>query len=116
MKTQKDLANCLQITQGPVSDAKRRGVFPREWAHKIAKKYGVSMDWILMGKGPMLNEPNPEPKLEQEVREGSLELPKKFFVLQKKLQYILEKGNLGQQKDIRQAIEEVYDEIFLDSE
>ena len=50
IKTQQGLANKLNMTQGSVSDAKKRGEFPTGWAFKIAQIYGLSTDWLLTGK------------------------------------------------------------------
>jgi hypothetical protein len=50
-KTQTDLATFLGITQASVAGAKKRGLFPIEWAYKIAQAYGTSTDWLLSGKG-----------------------------------------------------------------
>ena len=115
MKTQTELAIFLKITPGPVTDAKRRDVFPIEWALKISQHYNVSIDWILTGK-EFFNRPLQKNKSGQEVNEEALKISRKASILQKKLQYILENGNLGQQKDIGRSIEELYDEIFLELE
>lgn len=49
----KELADFLEISGSSVSGTKGRGNFPLEWAHKIAKEYNGSTDWILEGRGPM---------------------------------------------------------------
>jgi phage repressor protein C with HTH and peptisase S24 domain len=56
LSTQNDVAEALSITQPPISDAKKRGVFPAEWALKIASAYNLSTDWIMTGEGPMARE------------------------------------------------------------
>ena len=56
LSTQKEVAEALSITQPPVSDAKKRGVFPVEWAFKLASAYNLSTDWLMTGKGPMVRE------------------------------------------------------------
>ena len=53
LSTQKDVADALSITQPPISDAKKRGLFPAEWALKIASAYNVSTDWLMTGEGAM---------------------------------------------------------------
>ncbi len=53
LSTQKDVADALSITQPPISDAKKRGIFPAEWALKIASTYNVSTDWLMTGEGSM---------------------------------------------------------------
>ncbi|WP_417913705.1 helix-turn-helix domain-containing protein [Candidatus Electronema sp. JM] len=44
------LAKLLGITQPSVSDRKSKGVFPIEWAYVIARKYNLSLDWLLTGE------------------------------------------------------------------
>jgi predicted transcriptional regulator len=48
--TQQDLAKSLDITQSAVSDAKKRGKFPRRWAEKLSKKFDISLDFLLSGE------------------------------------------------------------------
>lgn len=47
INTQRELAKKLGITPGGVNSAKRRGVFPKNWAVKLSKLLGESIDWIL---------------------------------------------------------------------
>ncbi len=56
LSTQNDVAEALSITQPPISDAKKRGTFPAEWALKIASAYNLSTDWLMTGEGPMTRE------------------------------------------------------------
>ncbi len=44
------LAKLIGITQPSVSDRKKRGIFPVEWAYIIAIKYNLSLDWLLTGE------------------------------------------------------------------
>lgn len=48
--TQQDLAGTLKITQSAVSDAKKRGRFPRRWAEKLSQKFSISLDFLLSGE------------------------------------------------------------------
>ena len=50
INTQQDLAGSLAITQSAVSDAKKRGKFPRRWAEKLSKKFDISLDFLLSGE------------------------------------------------------------------
>ncbi|MDL2272126.1 helix-turn-helix domain-containing protein, partial [Desulfovibrio sp. OttesenSCG-928-I05] len=47
------LAKALGITQGGISSAKRRGRIPDKWLVKTASVYGVYLEWLHSGKGPM---------------------------------------------------------------
>ena len=51
-KTFADVATALDVRQSAVSDAKRRGRIPSHWLETILRKYGVSRQWILTGRGP----------------------------------------------------------------
>lgn len=46
------LARKLQISPGTVSSWRARGSIPYESAVEIAEKDGVSLDWLLLGRGP----------------------------------------------------------------
>jgi len=48
--TQQDLAGTLGITQSAISDAKKRGRFPRRWAEKLSVKFDISLDFLLSGE------------------------------------------------------------------
>lgn len=52
LKSQTGIANVLGIQPASVSGSKKRGLFPIEWAFRIAQKFGLSTDWILTGEGP----------------------------------------------------------------
>jgi len=56
IKTQSSLAYSLGIRDASITGAKQRKTFPSDWAVKIALNYGLSMDWILTGEGPMRRE------------------------------------------------------------
>ena len=47
IKTQKDLAVALGITQPCISDARKRNVFPSDWLVKISLIYGMTFNSIL---------------------------------------------------------------------
>lgn len=42
IRSQKDLADALAITQPSISNSRRRGVFPSRWVVKLAIKYGLN--------------------------------------------------------------------------
>ncbi|GAB6036302.1 helix-turn-helix domain-containing protein [Fundidesulfovibrio butyratiphilus] len=50
--TQQELAAILGIRQSSVSDAKRRGVIPGEWAIKLFRDYRLNPLWIYEGLAP----------------------------------------------------------------
>lgn len=115
-KTQTQLAEFLGIKTGPVSDAKRRKSFPLEWAFKIAQRYGTTTDWIITGKTRTL-EPK-EPASGVEVREKEVGFSKKdrILLLQTKLKHIMDRGNHGQQTTVARTVEDIYDEVFQETE
>lgn len=43
----------LDISQGSVSGAKKRGQIPRAWFFYVFDKTKVSIDWLITGTGPM---------------------------------------------------------------
>jgi len=49
-KRQIDLPRFLGIEGQTVGNAKRDDRFPLKWAHKISKKYNVSVEWIMSGE------------------------------------------------------------------
>ena len=52
-RTDTALASALGITQGGISSAKRRGKVPDRWFVKTAGAFGVNLEWLHTGKGPM---------------------------------------------------------------
>jgi hypothetical protein len=56
------LASLLGITQPSVSERKKRGKFPIEWAYIIGMQYNLSTDWILTGEGPKRKYEEPKKK------------------------------------------------------
>lgn len=50
--TQQELAAILGIRQSSVSDAKRRGVIPGEWAIKLFRDFRLNPLWIYEGLAP----------------------------------------------------------------
>lgn len=51
--TQLELAEILAIRQSSISDAKRRGVIPGEWALKLFQKFRLNPSWVYDGLPPM---------------------------------------------------------------
>jgi hypothetical protein len=51
--TQLELADMLNIRQSSISDAKRRGVIPGEWAMKLFKNHRLNPRWIYDGLPPV---------------------------------------------------------------
>lgn len=45
-----EMADFLSVSAQAVSGAKNRGMFPIEWAFKIAQGHDLSTDWLLTGK------------------------------------------------------------------
>jgi len=52
-ETQLELAEILSIRQSSISDAKRRGVIPGEWALKLFRQYRLNPRWVYDGLPPM---------------------------------------------------------------
>ena len=52
----KYLAEELEISAQSLSDARRKQKVPPAWAITLAKKYPVSIDWILLGRDPLQRE------------------------------------------------------------
>ncbi|MCI5133619.1 MAG: hypothetical protein D3920_00820 [Candidatus Electrothrix sp. AW2] len=52
IETLTNLAKLVNTSQQHVSRKKKEGIFPTDWAFKVAQKYGLSTDWIMTGKGP----------------------------------------------------------------
>lgn len=52
LKSQQDLAQALGITPPTVSDAKKRGAFPLEWAYRLAATFSLSIDRLLLPQRP----------------------------------------------------------------
>lgn len=47
-----ELASFVGSTPQSISGVKGRGIFPLEWAFKIAQYYHSYTDWLLTGEGP----------------------------------------------------------------
>ncbi|OPY88549.1 MAG: Bacteriophage CI repressor helix-turn-helix domain protein [Syntrophaceae bacterium PtaU1.Bin231] len=50
-KSYVECANYLNIKPGTFAGAKRRGAIPFEWLMEISEGCGVSLDWLIRGKG-----------------------------------------------------------------
>jgi phage repressor protein C with HTH and peptisase S24 domain len=50
--SQKDLAQLLGIEPPAITLAKRRGV-PKSWALSLSSMFGVNLEWLKTGKGPV---------------------------------------------------------------
>lgn len=53
IETQLELAAILNIRQSSISDAKRRGVIPGEWALKLYRAYRLNPRWVYDGLPPV---------------------------------------------------------------
>lgn len=53
-----DLAKELGVQRTTVSSWKSRGKIPYEECWQVARKHGISMDWLLSGTGPMHRDQN----------------------------------------------------------
>lgn len=53
IETQLELADILSIRQSSISDAKRRGVIPGEWALKLYQKHRLNPRWVYDGLPPV---------------------------------------------------------------
>ena len=52
-RTQAELAAILDIRQSSISDAKRRKSIPVNWLLALREKKGISLEWVLYGRGEM---------------------------------------------------------------
>jgi len=52
IKNMVQLSEVVEASQQNVSWRKKEDNFPVEWAYKIAKQYGLNIEWILEGTGP----------------------------------------------------------------
>ncbi|WP_353735501.1 S24 family peptidase [Desulfovibrio sp.] len=50
-KTDADLARILNIQPPSISGAKKRGSIPKAWLETISEMFGVSVDWLVFGRG-----------------------------------------------------------------
>ncbi|WP_243368338.1 LexA family transcriptional regulator [Fundidesulfovibrio soli] len=57
LSSQSDLATTLDIRQSSISDAKRRGVIPGEWALKLYRCFGLNPRWVYDGLPPVFLTP-----------------------------------------------------------
>lgn len=53
--TQAELAECLEISQSSISDAKRRESIPSDWLIKLHDKFRLNIDYLRFGTGSMHN-------------------------------------------------------------
>ena len=53
VRTQTELAKLLQMKQGSISEAKKRGSIPAEWCMRLYDTCGIRFDWQRFGTGPV---------------------------------------------------------------
>ncbi len=132
MKTQSALAEFLGIRSASVTDAKNRDVFPADWAVKLAQHYGLSTDWIMVGRNPV--SPKPPETGYEEVREdgqGYDELDSElenyipdlegfefdqltegvYDSLYKKFKYVLKHSQENERYALRGFLDEIYEKV-----
>ena len=52
-RTQAELAELLNLQQGSISEAKKRGGIPLSWCVRISDLFHVRMEWLRFGEPPM---------------------------------------------------------------
>ncbi len=52
-RTQAELAELLNLQQGSISEAKKRGIIPLSWCVKVSDLFDVRMDWLRFGEPPV---------------------------------------------------------------
>lgn len=52
-RTQAELADLLNLKQGSISEAKKRGTIPLPWCVRMSDIFGVRMDWLRFGEVPV---------------------------------------------------------------
>ena len=55
-KSRADLARFLAVTSSAIQGYEKRGYLPLEQCIKVAEQTGVSLDWLIAGKGEMYPE------------------------------------------------------------
>ena len=70
-KTDLAFAQWLGLTQSVIAGYKKRGNIPQEQCIKIAEKTGVSLDWLILGKGEMHPENHAAPELHPEQKNAA---------------------------------------------
>ena len=56
-RTQAELAELLNLQQGSISEAKKRGIIPLSWCVRISDLFNVHMDWLRFGVPPVFISP-----------------------------------------------------------
>ena len=72
-RTQAELADLLNLQQGSISEAKRRGAIPLPWCVYICDLFNVRMDWLRFGEPPVYM--SAEMKQQEELSEVGLYEP-----------------------------------------
>ena len=52
-RTQSELAELLNLQQGSISEAKKRGIIPLSWCVRVSDLFHVRMDWLRFGEPPV---------------------------------------------------------------
>lgn len=52
-RTQSELAELLNLQQGSISEAKKRGCIPLPWVVRFSDLFNVRMDWLRFGEPPV---------------------------------------------------------------
>lgn len=60
----------LDVSQGSVSGAKKRGQIPHSWFFQVSEKTGYSIDWLFRGTDSMDSSETACPQKEQTLDEG----------------------------------------------
>ena len=66
-KSRADLARFLAVTSSAIQGYEKRGYLPLEQCIKVAEQTGVSLDWLIAGKGEMYGATAPELSAEQKM-------------------------------------------------
>lgn len=66
VKSRSDLARFLAVTPSAIQGYEKRGYLPLEQCVKISEQTGVSLDWLILGKGEMHPENHAAPELHPE--------------------------------------------------
>ena len=113
IKTQQNLAEVLKITQSAVSDAKKRGSFPKNWASIISKTYNCSLDWLLTGQKPISEQNQESPRQQQAKNKKGLNSAENADFEVKAIK-TTQTGNLGEENDemYRLKFEEAQEKII----
>ncbi len=116
-RTGKEIAKMLDTAESNVSNWRAKNEMPSDFYIKIAEKTGVSLDWLMIGKGFPYDDVNTPPwvELEQPNWTNDLSTERKEFLkklknnYQKYIQEHVQKNELVQNTEFLPSVDPSYD-------